>query len=82
MATKPISERLIDAQISSWVSSLARSHQIEDPDMLKAARLKVKHHIARRMEEEGLGLDALTGLLAEALKTLNAQFEQIKKKGG
>jgi hypothetical protein len=67
-------ERLLDAQVSSWVESLCQSHNVSDLELIAASKKKVKHYIISQTEEQGLGLDDITPLLAEALKQLNKQL--------
>lgn len=78
MPSKPSTEKIIDAQVSSWVASLCRSHSISDPEIIAASKQKVKHYIVSNMEEESAGIESVTMLLAEALKTLNRQLENTE----
>jgi hypothetical protein len=77
----PSINKIIDAQVSSWVTSLCDSHGISDPEILAASKKKVKYYILSRMEEDNIGVDGLTGLLAEALKTLNRQLDSNASTG-
>ncbi|MEO5342459.1 MAG: hypothetical protein H7842_03820 [Gammaproteobacteria bacterium SHHR-1] len=68
-------ERLLDAQIASWVENLCHSHEISDPELIRTSKKQVKQYVLDNLEQgQALDMNRITPLLAEALKTLNGQL--------
>jgi hypothetical protein len=70
-------DKIIEANVASWVRTVCQSKGVQDAETIDAAKGKVRQYIIDQMEAENIGMEGFTNLLAEGLRLLEEQLEEI-----